>query len=143
MIPNFLDGRLNYIKTFRTLFCMVFKWCDLMIRRTIQIPDILDHKTESLSCFQTIIRNLYHSTTGHVWNIWIPDLSVIQMVTVVSYSDPHFLIFRFLMKCNVFCSTSGKLRRWVVPSKSRTSCSTCPPWPWSTSRSTSSLLFRK
>ena len=75
---------------------MVFKWSDLMIRRTIQIPDILDHKTESLSCFQTIIRNLYHSTTGHVWNIWIPDLSVIQMVTVVCYSDPHFFNFQIL-----------------------------------------------
>ena len=50
--------------TFGTLFCLVFKWPDHVIRQTIWQP--------------------VHLTTGHVRTIWIPNLSGIQMVTVLT-----------------------------------------------------------
>ena len=71
--------------TFQTLFCLGFKQSDHMIRPTIQIPDILSHKTDIFFRFSD-----HHSTTGHVWTIKIPDLSGIQMVTVPNYSSATF-----------------------------------------------------
>ena len=66
---------------FRHFFIrLVFKWSDQVIRQTIQIPYILDHKTD-IFCLATIW-NPDHAIIGHVWTIQIPDLSGIQMVNV-------------------------------------------------------------
>ena len=64
---NFGDlnvGDLNVVapsehSTFRTLFCPVFKGSDRVIRQTIWIPDILDHKTDIFVRFSDC-----HSKTG-------------------------------------------------------------------------------
>ena len=45
------------------------------------------------SGFQTIIWILDHSTTGHKFTIWIPDLSGIQMVTV--FESPLYLVLKY------------------------------------------------
>ena len=64
--------------TFWTLFCLVFKWSDHMIRLTIPILDISNHKTDTFVWFLD-----QHFTSGHVWTIQIPNLSSIQMVTLL------------------------------------------------------------
>ena len=50
--------------TFRTLFCTVFKSSYHVIRRTIRIPDILNHKTGTFSRFS------YHHSKSRPFNNW-------------------------------------------------------------------------
>ena len=60
----------------------VFKWSEHVIRQTIRIPDISDHTTDIFVRFSD-----HHLKTrpfdNHIWTIWIPNLSHIQMVTVL------------------------------------------------------------
>ena len=51
---------------FSDTFYPVFKLSGQVIRRTIQIMDISDHKTDIFSSFQTTIIKRDHLTTGHV-----------------------------------------------------------------------------
>ena len=47
--------------TFQKLFCLVFKWSDHVIRQTIPITDILDHKTDIFVQFSD-----HHSKSGEL-----------------------------------------------------------------------------
>ena len=78
--------------TFQTLFRPVFKWSDHVIKQTIRLPDILDHKRD---IYRPPYKN--HTCLDH----WKPDLSSIKMDTVcikVSYfrAITHPCIFRFV-----------------------------------------------
>ena len=71
--------------TSQMLFCLGFKWSEHMIRRTIKKWDIFDLNRH----FQTTMQKQDDLTPRHVPTILIPDLSGIQMVTVVC-STLHF-----------------------------------------------------
>ena len=65
-----------------TIFCPVFKWSHCVIRRNIQILDMLDHKADNFCLIYIPPFEIRTMSTGYFWTIWIPDWPSIQMVTV-------------------------------------------------------------
>ena len=69
---NTTHRKLNHL-TFRTLFCLVFKWSDHVIRQTIWIPNILDHKIDMFYPVFWPLFKIWTISQPDKNDIWIPE----------------------------------------------------------------------